>query len=307
MFFNQFRAYRITSPEFKIGAAALEEALKTKPARKPESQELTATGFLPPFGNDKNGPLVVAADGYLLVCMRTNERILPGSVVRDELKDKVDEIEASQSRKVYKKERDQLKDEIIQALLPHTHIRRRSVFAAIAPADGLIFVDKASSAAAENILSTLRECLGSLPVRPVSTKIAPSATLTDWVKTGQAAEDFFLLSDARLEDTSEDGGSISAKNQDLTSETITAHIATGMLVRELNLAYQDKCSFVLDDTLSVKRLRFEDLLQDQAIQDGGDDAAGQFSASLVLMMKTLLQVVPALLTALGGEEVPEGI
>ena len=120
MFFNQFRAYRITSPEFKIDAATLEEALKTKPARKPESQELTAIGFLPPFGNDKNGPLVVAADGYLLVNMRTNERILPGSVVRDELKDKVDEIEASQSRKVYKKERDQLKDEIIQALLPPT-------------------------------------------------------------------------------------------------------------------------------------------------------------------------------------------
>lgn len=44
-----------------------------------------------------------------------------------------------------------------------------------------------------------------------------------------------------------------------------------MLVRELNLAYKDKCSFVLDDTLSVKLLRFEDLLQDKAIQDGGDD------------------------------------
>lgn len=307
MFFNQFRAYRITSSDFMIDAVALEEAIKKKPARKPESQELTAVGFLPPFGNDKDGPLVVAADGYLLVCLRTNERILPGSVVRDELKDKVDEIETSQSRKVYKKERDQLKDEIVQSLLPHAYIRRRSVYAAIAPAEGLIFVNKASASAAESILSTLRECVGSLPVRPVSTKISPSATLTDWVKTGQAAEDFFLLSDARFEDASEEGGSINAKNQDLTSETITAHIASGMLVRELNLAYQGKCSFVLDDNLTVKRLRFEDLLQDQAVQDGGDDAAGQFSASLVLMMKTLLQMVPALLTALGGEEMPQGL
>nr|WP_092320814.1 hypothetical protein [Pseudomonas saponiphila] len=48
-------------------------------------------------------------------------------------------------------------------------------------------------------------------------------------------------------------------------------------------------------------------IRKQANQDGGDDADGQFAASLVLMMKTLLQAFPALLTALGGEEVPQGI
>ncbi len=50
----------------------------------------------------------------MLIAARKEERILPGSVVRDALKEKVDEIEAEQMRKVYKKERDQLKDEIIQ-------------------------------------------------------------------------------------------------------------------------------------------------------------------------------------------------
>jgi hypothetical protein len=49
---------------------------------------------------------------------RKEERILPGSVVRDAVKEKVEEIEAEQMRKVYKKERDQIKDEIIQAFLP---------------------------------------------------------------------------------------------------------------------------------------------------------------------------------------------
>jgi hypothetical protein len=36
----------------------------------------------------------------------------------------------------------------------------------------------------------------------------------------------------------------------------------------------------------VKRLKFEDLLQDQAEQDGGDEALGQLDASFTLMMLT---------------------
>ncbi len=65
--------------------------------------------------------------------------------MRDALKEKVDEIEAQQMRKVYKKERDQLKDEIVQTLLPRAFIRRSSTFAAIAPSLGLILVDSASA------------------------------------------------------------------------------------------------------------------------------------------------------------------
>ena len=76
-----------------------------------------------------------------------------------------------------------MKDEIVQTLLPRAFIRRSSTFAAIAPSLGLILVDSASAKKAEDLLSTLREALGSLPVRPLSVKVAPTATLTDWVKT----------------------------------------------------------------------------------------------------------------------------
>jgi len=73
------------------------------------------------------------------------------------------------------------------------------------------------------------------------------------------------------------------------------------------LAWQDKMSFVINDKLQFRKLRFDDLIQDQAVADGGDDAAGQFSASFFLMMSTLAGMLPALLTSLGGEDVPAGI
>ena len=46
---------------------------------------------------------------YLLIAARKEERILPSSVVNDAVKEKVEEIETEQMRKVYKKERDQIR------------------------------------------------------------------------------------------------------------------------------------------------------------------------------------------------------
>lgn len=306
MWFRNLLAYRLTQP-LPFDAEALEAALATKPARPCASQELTTYGFVAPFGKGADAPLVHVSQNFMLVAARKEERILPGSVVRDALKEKVDEIETEQMRKVYKKERDQLKDEIVQTLLPRAFLRRSTTYAAIAPDLGLVLVDSASPKRAEDLLSTLREAIGSLPLRPVTVKIAPSATLTDWVKSQKAVTDFFVLDECELRDTHEDGGTVRCKRQDLTSEEIQLHLSSGKQVTQLALGWQDKLSFILDDKMVVKRLRFEDLLQDQAAQDGGDDALGQQDASFTLMMLTFADFLPALFTALGGEEIPQAI
>ncbi|MBD1551942.1 recombination-associated protein RdgC [Pseudomonas typographi] len=306
MWFKNLLVYRLTQ-DIPFDPQALEGALASKPARPCASQELATYGFVAPFGKGADAPLVHVSGDFLLVAARKEERILPGSVVRDAVKEKVDEIEAEQMRKVYKKERDQIKDEIIQAFLPRAFIRRSSTFAAIDPKMGLILVNSASPKRAEDLLSTLREVLGTLPVRPLTVKIAPTATMTGWVKAQQAAQDFYVLDECELRDTDEDGGIVRCKRQDLTSDEIQLHLSTGKLVTQLALGWQDKLSFVLDDKLTVKRLRFEELLQEQAEQDGGDEALGQLDASFTLMMLTFGQFLPALFDALGGEDTPQGI
>ena len=306
MWFKNLLSYRLTQ-EVPFEAEALEAALASKPARPCASQELTTYGFVAPFGKGEDAPLVHVSGEFLLVAARKEERILPSSVVNDAVKEKVEEIETEQMRKVYKKERDQIKDEIIQAFLPRAFIRRSMIFAAIAPRLGMILVNSASAKRAEDLLSTLREVMGSLPVRPATVKIAPTATMTDWVKSQQAAEGFYVLDECELRDTAEDGGIVRCKRQDLTGEEIQLHLSTGKVVTQLALAWQDKLSFVLDDKMVIKRLKFEELLQEQAEQDGGDEAAQQFDASFQLMMMTFAEFLPVLFEALGGEESPQGV
>ncbi|ORL48936.1 recombination-associated protein RdgC [Pseudomonas putida] len=306
MWFKNLLTYRLTQ-EVPFEPEALEAALASKPARPCASQELTTYGFVAPFGKGEDAPLVHVGGEFLLIAARKEERILPSSVVNDAVKEKVEEIETEQMRKVYKKERDQIKDEIIQAFLPRAFIRRSMIFAAIAPRLGVILVNSASAKRAEDLLSTLREVMGSLPVRPATVKIAPTATMTDWVKSQQTAEGFYVLDECELRDTAEDGGIVRCKRQDLTGEEIQLHLSTGKVVTQLALAWQDKLSFILDDKMVIKRLKFEELLQEQAEQDGGDEAAQQFDASFLLMMMTFTEFLPALFEALGGEEIPQGV
>src|SRR5690606_33026590 len=167
MWFRNLLVYRLTQ-NVPFDAETLEAALAAKPARPCASQELSTYGFVAPLGKGADAPLVHASQGFLLLATRKEERILPGSVVKDALKEKVDEIENEQMRKVYKKEREQLKDDIIQAFLPRAFIRKSGTFAAIAPSLGLILVDSSSPKRAEDLLSTLREAIGSLPVRPLT-------------------------------------------------------------------------------------------------------------------------------------------
>ncbi|KTT18627.1 recombination-associated protein RdgC [Pseudomonas fulva] len=306
MWFKNLLTYRLTQ-DVPFEPEALEAALASKPARPCASQELTTYGFVAPFGKGEDAPLVHVSGDYLLIAARKEERILPSSVVNDAVKEKVEEIETEQMRKVYKKERDQIKDEIIQAFLPRAFIRRSMIFAAIAPRLGVILVNSASAKRAEDLLSTLREVMGSLPVRPATVKIAPVATMTDWVKSQKAAEGFYVLDECELRDTAEDGGIVRCKRQDLTGEEIQLHLSTGKVVTQLALAWQDKLSFVLDDKMVIKRLKFEELLQEQAEQDGGDEAAQQFDASFQLMMMTFAEFLPVLFEALGGEDIPQGV
>ena len=248
-----------------------------------------------------------AAAGFWLVAMQKQERILPGQVVKDELAAKVDEIEQRDARKVYKKERDTLKDEIVMQLLPRAFTRTQTTFALICPADGWIAVNAGSWKRAEDLLSLLRECTGTLPVRPVNVKLPPAVSMTQWVKDSDAPAGLQIGDNCELTDTSQDGGQVRCKHQDLASDEIQLHLSAGKQVTQLDLRWNDKLSFTLNERMILKRLRFDDLLIDEASDQGGDDMAGQLDASLTIMGGTLQQFVPALCEALGGEDQPQGI
>ncbi|WP_408014659.1 recombination-associated protein RdgC, partial [Sansalvadorimonas verongulae] len=99
----------------------MEDALKEQPFRPTGKTQLVSAGFVPPCPGSRQ--LVHTTSHHLLLCMQKEERLLPSFVVNDAVREKVEQIEVDQGRKVFRKEKDQIKDEITLDLLPRAFTR----------------------------------------------------------------------------------------------------------------------------------------------------------------------------------------
>jgi len=65
--------------------------------------------------------------------------------------------------------------------------------------------------------------------------------------------------------------------------------------------WQDRIEFLLDDKLAIKRLRFSELVQEQADEIEADDVATRSDVDFSIMVVELSGFFKALMNALGGE------
>jgi recombination associated protein RdgC len=301
MWFRNARVFRFTKP-FDISADELEEKLQADAFKPCGPQETSRQGWVPPLG--KHGEqLVHSAGGYHLIALRKEEKILPGPVVKEAVEERAEAIEVDQGRKVRRKEKDEIKEQVMLEMLPQAFSKNRRSFAYLAPKDGVLVVDAGSAKQAEDLASTLRKSLGSLPVRPPAVEQAPAFTFTGWLTESiDIPGQVVLGSECELKDPSEDGGVVRCKGLDLKADEIRNHLDAGMQVTKLALTWDDNVSFVLDEELGIKRLKFGETLQEQLDDVEADDAVAKFDAAFTLMTLELSRLIPGLLEALGGED-----
>lgn len=301
MWFRNARVFRFTKP-FDITAETLEEKLQADAFKPCGPQETARQGWVAPLG--KHGEqLVHSANGYFLIALRKEEKILPGPVVKEAVEERAEAIELEQSRKVRRKEKDEIKEQVMLEMLPQAFSRNRRCFAYLAPQDGVLVVDAGSAKQAEDLASTLRKSLGSLPVRPPVVEQAPAFTFTGWLNdTLEHPNNLILGNECELKDPSEDGGVVRCKGLDLKADEIRNHLDAGMQVTKLALTWDDNVSFILDEELGIRRLKFGETLQEQLDDVDADDAAARFDAAFTLMTLELSRMIPGLLEALGGED-----
>src|SRR6476620_6265529 len=70
----------------------------------------TSIGWVPPIDDDES-PYVVEVNGCLMICLQIEEKILPSTVVRHELNQKIKDIELQEDRKIRHREKLAMKDE----------------------------------------------------------------------------------------------------------------------------------------------------------------------------------------------------
>jgi recombination associated protein RdgC len=301
MWFKNIIFYRFTKP-FTLSSDELEIALENTAFSPCGPQEASRLGWSAPLGRQGTQKVHVTGDSWM-ICLKKQERVLPATVIKEVVDERVTDIEDQQMRKVRKKEKDEIKEQVIQELLPKAFTRTKTQYAYLSPKQGFLIVNVGSPKAADELTSFLRKTIGSLPIRIPQVNHAPVDKMTHWLQKASLIPTGFELGDeCELRDQGEEAGIVRCKSMDLRCEEVQQHLESGKQVVKLGTIWNENISFILNDDLSIKRLKFGDLLQEKADDSSDEDAASKFDASFAIMSLELAKLLPEILNAFGGED-----
>lgn len=303
MWFKNLKIYQFSKP-FSITEENLETQLAEKSFHPCASTQASSFGWVAPLGSvteNSSTQLTHTIGKTTMLCVRLEERILPSSVINDELNNKLDAIQSETGRRPVGKHKQSIKDELILTLLPKAFTRSKRTYAYIDQQAQLMVVDASSSNKAEELMELLRQTIGSLPAIPLKTKTLPTLLMTNWLKGENLKDDFLIKDECELKEADDEGAILRCKRQDLSSDEIQMHLNNGKEVTKLAINWNDTIECVLENDLAIKRLKFSDELLEQADNDGAEDAAARFDADFNLMTGELSRFIPRLIEILDGD------
>jgi len=299
MWFKNLTLFRAVEPFSALGEA-LATRLEQDLFQPCPSFQPSAIGWVPPLGR-KAIDLVHTVAGRSLVCLQAEEKVLPTAVVNQMVAERIAMIEDRERRPVRRRERQELRDQLLQGLMPGALVATRRSYAYLDPAAGWLVIDSASPHRVEEITGLLRKSLAGLSIAPPQVKQSVTAAMTSWLAEGRAPPGFDFADSCELREPGEAGGVVRCRGQDLTGEEIHGHLVAGKQVRQLGLRWRERIEFVLDEALVVRRLKFLDVIRESLDDSATDSLEAVFDAEYALMTGELTLLLPELLMLFGGE------
>jgi recombination associated protein RdgC len=260
------------------------------------TQELSS-GWMPPRGAE-HGAMVESVNGQWILKLAVERKAVPGGAVRAELEARCKQIEAQTGRKPGRKEKKELKDEILLTFLPRAFSKHATHSLWLDLEQRCVVIAAGSMKAAEPVVKHLVDLMAELkhpiPLAPVSTSVAPATAMGEWLTTRQAPEGFNIERELELKNAGEEKSVVRYSRHTLALDEIAQHIGEGKLPTRLAMTWNDKVSFELTEQLGIRKLDIRGIEDAPKGEDG-------FDADVAIATGELSELLPQLLASLGGE------
>ena len=299
MWFKNLLVYRLA----KIGGdvETLEAKLKDNALQPCGSFEMESRGWVPSRADNR---FVHSLQRQWLIHFGANQKLLPGSIITQTAKERAATLAEKQEHPVGRKQMRDIRERVLEELMPKALSRRRTLGAWIDPVNHWLVLDTAADKKADELLESLIGADVEIEARRLECQQSPSAQMTLWLSSGQVPAPFTIDQDLELKASGESRATVRYVNHPLEGKEIREHISGGKTATRLGMTWKNRVSFVLTEQLQIKRVTFLDILkddtQDQADRD--DDGEDQFDIDFALMTGELAAMLTDLVEALGGEK-----
>ena len=284
---------------------ALEESLQGARfvpcgATQPES-----SGWIAPRGK-KSLVLAESVGGQLILKLCTERRALPASAVKAAVDERIEKYKAETgNERVGAKIKKEFKEDVVLELLPRAFTKRSSTLVWLDPVNRFLIVDSGSLTGADKVVTYLIEALSAAPgagpitVKPVQTQTSATASMSHWLSTREAPLNFTVDRDCELKTPDDQKATVRYSRHTLEIDEVPQHIAAGKVPTQLAMTWNERVSFVLNESAQVRKLKLLDVVMD-GVQEGGKDDDG-FDTDAAILTGELSGLIPDLIDALGGE------
>lgn len=279
----------------------VEAALQRMPFEPCGASQDKAVGWVPPRG-ETHGPLIESVNGQWMLRFKVEVRQVPSSVIKRRVDEMAAQIEATTGRKPGKKEKRDLKEDAVAALLPQAFPREQSIWVWLETTHRRMVLDSTSAARADDIITALVKVLDGFSVEPLNTATSPAAAMATWLTEQEAPAGFAIGKECELKSADESQAVVRYARHPLLTDEVKAHLAQGKQPTRLALEWDDRVSFVLSDNLQLKKLAFDDKVLEQAKAQG--QRADDFDGNVLMATAELGPLIGDLIDALDGLAVP---
>lgn len=295
MWFKNLTVYRMTA-SWQLSAAQVEEAVSANAQTPIGLTQPVSTGWAPIF----DGLFAHVVNRQILLQFKTEKKVVPSSALKAAVAERVDEVERMTGRKPGKKERREIKDDALLALLPSALATISQTRVWIDPVNGWIVINTGSQTQADTIITLLVRSLEKLELQTLLIAKSPAAVMTEWLMNDDAPDNFAIDRACTLKACDETKAVVKYTNSPLTTDNLVEHLRMGKVCKELALTWEDRISFVLTDTFRIKKVRALDLITEDRAEVNDEREASD--ADFALMTGEINNLLNALVAAFGGEK-----
>ena len=295
--FKSITAFRIQN-SWHPSVASVEAALSAKRFAACAATQEATSGWEPPRG-EKHGALIEAVGGHWILRLKSEKKMIPGSVITLLASERAEQIEETTGRKVGRKEVKDLKEEIRLDCLPKAFSRFSATHVWIDVEREMLVIDTSSQSKADEVIAHLLRSLDGLVLAPLQTKLSPAVVMADWLNGVEMPATLELDRECELQANDETRGKVRYTRHNLVIDEVRSHIQSGKTPTQVGVTWDGRVSFVLTDELQIKKVKFLDGVIDKADSDTGKD---RFDADVAITTGELTRLIPDLAAALGGEE-----
>ncbi len=297
MWFKNLKIYRLSAP-WTLTGEQLEESLARHAYQSGNNLEMQSLGWISPR---ENASLAHSVNGQILLSLRAEKKLLPATVVNQVARARAQEIEEQQGYKPGRKQMKEIKERVTDELLPRAFSIYRDTRVWIDSVNHWLVIDAAASAKADEVIGMLVKTVDPLPLENLYVAQSPAAAMTGWLAADEAPANFSIDQDTELRASGESRAAIRYVKHSIDADDVRRHIQSGKQCTRLAMTWADRVSFVLTESMDIKRVAPLDVLKENPDSVAFNDDE-KFDSDMALMTGELAKMLAELVDALGGEK-----